>query len=184
MLDPYAAGVLKPDVHGRLVADLDNYARDAGIQAHWICDPLPELSDAEMSYLKQFRQHAASGDLAGMIYSSPKVKADQLFSALAGALVRNFIRARVMTLGTALEHLASHTMPELDCVLIPNFYAPFNDGGHIAAWQVNAIYDFLVQRQVEGLQTILYATGKQQLAKEYGAPLNRLLTEHYISIGS
>ena len=38
-VDPYASGVLHPEVHDRLVKDLDHFARDAHIAPKWICTP-------------------------------------------------------------------------------------------------------------------------------------------------
>ena len=186
--NPYSYGVLQPEHHERLVADLENYARDAGIQPHWIYTPLPDtIGKGEREYLKRFRQHMASqGDVAGLCYTARSgVKSvDQVFSALAGCLVRNFIRARVMTLGMVLEALASQSMPELSCLLIPNFFHPAADGGHIASWQVSALYDMLVARQLNGQQTVIYASDLHALGNEYGVPMKKLIDQHFIKVGA
>ena len=181
-VDPYQFGVLQPDVHGRLVADLANFAKDACIQQRFIYEPLPELSAVELNYLRHFRQIKANGDIAGLLYSSPTDKPDERFPAIAGALVRNFIRARVMTLGMVLDLLASKSMPELTCILIPNFYSPFNESGHIGAWQISALYDFLMQRHVDGHQTVIHVTSPKMLAKDYGTPFDRFLNDHFIKV--
>ncbi len=53
--DPYAPGILKPEVHERLVANLENFALDAGIRPHWIYEPLPaSVSPAEVKYLRAY----------------------------------------------------------------------------------------------------------------------------------
>lgn len=181
-VDPYASGVLQPDIHARLVADLANFAKDACIQQRYIYEPLPPLSEVEMNYLRHFRQIKANGDVAGLIYSLPSQNPDERFPAICGALVRNFIRARVMTLGMVLDALASKSMPDLTCILIPNFYSPFNESGHIGAWQISALYDFLMQRHVDGNQTLIHVSQPKMMAKDYGTPFERFVAQHFIAV--
>ena len=186
MVDPYASGVLQREHHDRLVADLDNFARDAGIQPRWIYEPLPKTVSAdEIDYLRRFRRHIASGDVAGLCLTRKSgIKSiDQHMSALAGCLVRNFVRARVMTLGAVLDHLAAKDMPDLTCLLVPNFFHSAAEGGTIASWQVSALHDLLVARAAAGLQTILYASDLNLLGKEYGLALKGLIDAHYVKIG-
>ncbi|MEY9560500.1 hypothetical protein [Sinorhizobium fredii] len=183
--DPYASGVLQEEHHSRLVADLENYARDAGIQPHWIWTPLPEtVSDAEVAYLKNFRRHAVDGQIAGIAYCGKPVGVaiEQRMAALAGCLVRNFVRARLMTVGQVLDHLAKGTLPDLSCLLIPNFFLRQDEGGHIAAWQVQSLFDLLMARRVQGQQTILYVSDSKLLGKEYGLAISRLIDEAYLKI--
>lgn len=184
--DPYAAGVLVPEHHDRLVADLDNFALDAGIQAHWICRPLPDdFTKREIDYLKAFRKHL-SGEtgVSGVVYtgSNGAGKMEGRMAAMAGALVRNFIRARVMTLGTVLDLLASKEMPDITCILIPNFFYTQAEGGTIAHWQISALLDFLSHRQVTGQQTILFASDKTMLRKEYGLGFGAMVSERFLEV--
>lgn len=181
LADPYAAGVLKPEHHERLVADLDNFAQDAGIQPHWIWSHLPEtVTSAEIEYLKGFRRHAVNGT-SGLILvgKNEHGRVETHMSAMAGFLVRNFIRARVMTLGTILDMLPKQEMPELTCLLIPNFFLSVSEGGTVAPWQVNSLFDYLTYRHVSGLQTIIYASDTSLLGKEYGLAFKRLIEVHY-----
>jgi hypothetical protein len=186
--DPYASGVLVKEHHDRLVADLDNFARDAGIQSRWIYAPLPDtVTEGERAYLKAFRAHCASGAVAGLCYTKKAklyLPVDQYMSAIAGCLVRNFVRARVMTLGSVLDHQSAGTMPDLTCLLIPNFFHPVAEGGTIAPWQVSALHDLLVARRVAGQQTIVYAADLNLLAKEYGLALRDVVVDNYRLIGA
>ncbi len=184
-VDPYAEGVLVPEHHARLVADLDNFAKDAGIQPKWIYSPLPDtFGPEERGYVRHFRKHAAEGTPSGMIYHGPNKggEVEQRMSALAGCLVRNFIRARVMTLGSVIDALPNREMPELTCLLIPNFFVAQQDAGTIAPWQISALYDYLSQRFVAGQQTILYASNMSLLGKEYGLAFSRLIAANYLQI--
>ncbi|MCO5157895.1 MAG: hypothetical protein M9945_14295 [Aquamicrobium sp.] len=184
--DPYKDGVLVKEHHERLVADIDNFALDAGIKPHWIYRPLPDdFTKREIDYLKAFRKHIAGATgVSGIVYSGPNGagKMERRMAAMAGALVRNFIRSRVMTLGTVLDLLASKQMPEITCILIPNFFYTQAEGGTIASWQTSALLDFLSHRQVTGQQTVLYASNKDSLRKEYGLGFGAMISEHFLDV--
>lgn len=182
--DPYGPGALSKEHHERLVADIENYARDAGITPQWICEPMPAMTEQVETYLRRFRHHATEG-VAGVCFSKKSklpIPADQYLSAMAGLLVRNFIRARVMTLGSVLDAQASGSMPNLTCLLIPNFFHPASEGGTIASWQISALHDLLVSRQVAGQQTILYAGDVNLMGKEYGLAFRELIDAYYIAV--
>ena len=107
--NPYASGVLDPEKHDRLVAGIDGYARDANIPPRWIwskmggvCGPL------ELDYVRRFPHHRVEGKVQGLVCYRKTDDADPetRMAAMAGALVRNFCRARVMTVGVLLDHLA------------------------------------------------------------------------------
>ena len=68
--DPYATGMLTKDRHDRLVANLENYAKDTGIQPHWVWTPMEGKATAdEKQYLIDFRQHSMRGTRSG--WSTP-----------------------------------------------------------------------------------------------------------------
>lgn len=182
MVDPYAFGVLQKDHHAQLVADLSGYAKDAGIQPLWICKALPStISEQERTYLKGFRRHAEAG-VSGLVLHGKNLtgEVESRMSAMAGALVRNFIRARVMTLGTMLDLLAKGEMSDISALLVPNFFLSAAEGGTVAPWQVNALFDYLTYRHVSGMQTILYASDLSLLGKEYGMAFKSHLDTHYL----
>lgn len=184
LADPYSFGVLRPEHHDRLVADLVGFAYDAGIQPQHICTPLPDIvTEAERNYLRKFRSLRSNG-VSGMVLTGKNVngKVEHRMAAFAGALVRNFIRARVMTLGTVLDHLPRHDMPSVSALLVPNFFSPANDAGSVASWQLSALYDHLLFRHMNGLQTILYASDLDLMAKEYGMTFRRHLDCHFVNV--
>jgi hypothetical protein len=182
MTDPYASGVLTPEHHERLVADLPAFARDAGIQPRWISMPLADTcGPAEVEYARKFRHHLADGEVQGLCYvrTSKDVDVAPRMAALAGALVRNFVRARVMTVGTVLDAMAHGEPPEATCLLIPNFFLPKSAGGTIASWQVSALFDLLSQRGAAGVQTVIYAANVAALNKEYGTAFGALVRNSF-----
>ena len=183
--DPYATGVLQKEHHDRLVADLENFARDAGIRPQWVWTALPDdVQPAEKAYLVKFRHHLASSTVSGLCYSGDVegVAMEHRLSALAGFLVRNFVRARVMTLGTVIEALAQNSLPELTAILIPNFFLPKAQGGHLATWQVQNLFDFLSDRFTQGLQTIVYVSDMDKMGHEYGLAISRLIKTRYVHV--
>jgi hypothetical protein len=182
MADPYASGVLTPEHHERLVADLPAFARDAGIQPRWISMALADTcGPAEVEYARKFRHHLADVAVQGLCYvrTSKDVDVARRMAALAGALVRNFVRARVMTVGTVLDAMAHGEPPEATCLLIPNFFLPKSEGGTIASWQVNALFDLLSQRGAAGSQTVIYAANVAALNKEYGTAFGALVRNSF-----
>ena len=184
--DPYSTGVLVKEHHERLVADLHNYARDAGIAPRWLWTPMAEECGLqEIEYAKQFKQYRLNGKVSGLVYirsAQDETPIEPRMSALTGVLVRNFIRARMMTLGTVLDLCASGEPPDATCLLIPNFFLSKKEGGTIASWQVSALYDLLVKRQLTGLQTVLCVSSLKDMRNEYGLAFGSLIESNYIAV--
>ena len=182
LTDPYATGVLKPEHHDRLVADLANYAKDAAIQPQWIWSPLPEGAIEERSYLQKFKQHLVSGATAGLclIGLPDEGTVEARMSAMAGFLVRNFVRARVMTLGTVLDAHHDGSTPDLSAILIPNFFLSGKEAGSLAYWQVSALFDVMVARHVTGRQTIICVSDLKALEAQYGLAIFRMINTSFV----
>jgi hypothetical protein len=183
--DPYASGVLTKEHHDRLVADLDGHAKDAGIQQHWIWTPLAATcGGTEIDYVRRFKKHRVGGLIHGLCYVkasfAPDVE-DRMF-ALAGAMVRNFVRGRVMTVGAVLDRIAKADPLDASALLIPNFFIAKAQGGGISSWHIAALYDLLVQRAARGDQTVIYATSLDDLGNEYGASFGALVQSHFLKV--
>ena len=182
MADPYATGVLNKEHHDRLVADLRNFARDAGIQPRWIWTPLADTcGPEEVGYVRQFNRLRAEGVVQGLCFvgGGEEAPVGPRMAAIAGALVRNFVRARVLTVGTIIDQLDKGDAPECSCLLIPNFFLPKAEGGTLAAWRINALYDLLTKRGVSGQQTVIYAANLAALGKEYGSSFSALVRDSF-----
>ena len=182
-LDPYASGVLVEEHHSRLVQNLEGYAKDAGIQSHWISTALADTCGPdEVEYVRNF---ISTGPKARSRASATSVRTRtptrrRAWPRSPGALVRNFIRARVMTLGTVLDQITKGGSVDATVLLIPNFCLSKDEGGSIAAWQTQALYDLLIQRAADGLQTILYATSLADVGTIYGLAARRTIETHYL----
>ena len=187
--DPYATNVLKREVHDRLVADIGNFARDAGIQPKHIWEPLtPKVSSGELTWVKRFRFHKDEGR-SGLCLEGESLdfSVEDRMAAMAGALVRNFIRARVFTLSQLFAEAESEGTPKATCLFIPNFFNGKNTGkaivGSIASWRVSVLLDILMERHLSGLQTVLYVESILDLEEAYGPPIAKHLKTHFTIVG-
>ncbi len=175
--DPYGTGVLDKAVHDRLVADMDRFARDANIQKRWIWTPLAETCGAdEIDWVRRFKFHTAEGS-AGLCYvgKSPAFDMETRMAAIAGALTRNFIFARLMTLHELMQSVNDGDIPDMSCLLVPNFFV---DKGQ-PTWRTASLLDVLIARHTAGLQTVLYSADLIAMGKEYGNGLTRHIEHLY-----
>lgn len=178
----YASGVLKEGVHDRIVADLNFYASDARISVDKLWTSLKGVaSDSEITWVMNFRANVQHG-IYGLVLHGANEDYDAVdrFSAIAGALVRNFVRARVMTLGQVLDSLDDGVIPEHSCLLIPNFHLGSADGkATLPAWKVSRVLDLLLARKVAGHQTVVYVEDLDLMAKDYGAQAAQHIANHF-----
>lgn len=181
-IDPYAHGVLKPEAHDRLVADIENISRDASIQPKWIWTPLAEtVSAKEVEWVRRFRYHREEGS-SGLCLMGTDADGgvEDRMAAIAGALVRNFIRARVSTVGQLVERLSSgEPVPTSTCLLLPNFFIGKAMGAVLADWKTALLFDAILERHLSGLQTVVYVSSMKSLRSEYGAAFEQHIQSNY-----
>lgn len=177
--DPFATGVLHKEVHGRLVQDIAAHARDAAIQPHWIWQALSpvQFTSDEIQFIRRFRFHASEG-CSGLLYigSAGDLDPEDRMSAIAGALLRNFVRARVSTASEVMADADKGDAPDVTALLIPNFYAK---GQEKPKWKVGTMLDVLLTRRNAGLQTILHVSDMHGMSLLYGDVMTRHLEKHY-----
>lgn len=180
LADPYATKVLDRIVHGRLVEDLIAYAQDARIQPEAIYTPLANTcSDGEISYVRRFRKHRST-DIAGLCLigdAAGDVDIERRMSGIAGALVRNFVRARVITMNELFDDVAGDGVSDMSCLLVPNFHVAQKNAK--ASWKVSNVLDVIVYRRTLGVQTIVYVEDMDAMTQDYGVAVSRILRQHY-----
>ena len=185
MADPYATGVLDPEEHERMVADIARIARDANIRPEWIWARIEKhCTPGEIEWVRRFPFHCREGR-AGLclVGKHPEPGIEDRMSAIAGALVRNFVRARLMTAHQVIEAADDGQPPEISCLLVPNFF-PGKTEGALPAWRLALLLDALLHRQLRGLQTVLYVNDLAALGKAYGMALRQHLEAHYQLLGA
>ena len=181
LADPFASNILDPVVHDRLIADIDMYAYDARILPEHICTPLSvACTSAEIAYVKRYRFHKGDG-VAGFAYVGKNSDADVAgrMYAMAGAFVRNFIRARVMVMSELFDHVDNEGIPDMSVLLLPDFHVPAASGGSRSSWKVSNILGVLMTRKSLGLQTIVYTPDLESVGQDYGPGVRFLIMQHY-----
>jgi hypothetical protein len=178
-VDPYETNVLRPEVHGRLVSDISHVAQDAHIEPHWIWTKLSEnVTTGEYNWVKNFAKHKGAGNY-GLCIVGNKAKIDPTtrMSAMAGALLRNFIRARVCSVGEVIDYREHGADDRITALFVPNFFLGKAQGSSLPAWKLTHLIDVLVERRLAGLQTVVYVSDLNALSEEYGVGF----TQHFKS---
>jgi hypothetical protein len=161
--DPYASGVLDPQHHDRLVANIDQVAIRAGLgvlHRHLIWTSA-ELSKAEMQIVENailMARHSApwTAPKLGLCYTKDQHTAEQKMLAIAGLLVRNFVDARVMSrMDVVAERKDSKQPVDGTMVLVPDFALP-EYIETMPAWERTAMMEFIHERIREGLPTCVF----------------------------
>jgi len=182
----YEQKVLNPEVHSRLVANLDNYARRASIQPQMILNRMSsfDCTKTEIEYVKGIRRMAEKG-VYGLVYSGKETKSVMVrMSGVAGACLRNFVDAKVVTLQEVLASMKEGSPSDATVLLIPNFFVAKSDGGKIADWHIAELLGLLYARMTKGQQTFLYVSDFDALRKTYGDPIAEHLKNHFRAVAA
>jgi hypothetical protein len=100
--------------------------------------------------------------------------------AMAAALLRNYIDARVITVQTLLEASEHHhEIPDPTVLLIPNLFVR-QGGKGIPSWKMSLIYDLLLSRFTAGRVTVAYVEDMNLMAADYGALMAQHLKAGYL----
>lgn len=176
--DPFKPGVLKPDVHARLVQEIDSIAAAAMIHPKWICAPLANTAPPKVvEWVRTFKRNYEEGISGLALTGAGKVSQSvNTCSAIAGALIRNFVNAQVMMEAQLFEQgETSHGVADPTCLLIPNFYT----GVDLAQWRVHALQEVLYDRHMRGRATVIYVTNINEMAAKYGSATAELIRDNY-----
>lgn len=179
--DPFASGVLDPEVHARLVADIDNLSAVAGIQKRWISRPLAETcGPEEITWVRQFRR--LERPWLAYVGQDAKLTVPDRMAAITGALTRNFVFAKLVQVNAWVEVLRDGEDIEASCLLVPNFFVDRAKGGAQPEWRVSLLLDALMDRYQRRRPTVLYVSDATLLGKEYGLGFARLIENAYTMI--
>lgn len=180
-VDPYASGVLKKEVHERLVDDLAAVAGDAAIQPRWVWTRLADVCTPKIvQWVTRFRFHANDGRYGlALVGENAEFVPEEACAAIAGALVRNFIRARVVTVQDLVLATQDGEVPKLSCLLVPNFFAAGQKQASQSQWRLTLLLDALISRQMAGLQTVVCVSDLAAMEKDYGRAFRRHLEDFY-----
>ena len=182
LTDPYASGVLTRERHARLVANIDNFAADAGIQPFWLTRRMSDVcSPLELEFVRRLPFLCDENGKFSFAYvgSDAVNPVETRMAAMAACLLRNFRRARVMHLGHVLDIIAEGETPQARILLIPNFFLAAEEGGEVRPWLKMGLLDLLYQRQAKGLPTVIAISSLKMLEKQYGSQFRAFIDNHY-----
>ena len=168
----YDSGLIEPGYHERLIADMQGVVQQAGVDESYVWTPMSKYcGSVEVAYVINIKLQTQQDDpVFGMVYVGEVEDApinDKMMS-IAGACLRSYINAKVMTLQAVIDAMKATNMSSPTVLLIPNFFLNRSGGGRIAEWEVSSLIGLLYQRQQEGKQTVLYVGDWDGMKAEYG----------------
>lgn len=161
----FTHGKLVPGVHDPLLPEIERLASEAGITTTDVTGEAYYLTDFEREYLRGFRRTDQTGAL-GVIYIGAQDPGVTLRSrSICGALIRNFITARLMVREELVSELFDRRrQPNAALVAIPDLSysdAPASTRRAIGSW--------LMGRMARGRQTVIGVPNKAGLNDIFGA---------------
>lgn len=172
--------VLDPTYHAQLLAAIDEVSAHAGIPRSFIYKSAKEFcTPQELEWLTKYRAHRARNS-GGLCLYGVGDRITARFSALAAALVRNYIHARVVSLSDFLDN---EEAMDGTVLFIPNFYVTA-EGKPLAAWQIQVVYDHLTKRFLEGKMTVVYVENLETMQKHYGSLVADFIGSEFDLLGA
>jgi len=176
--DAFQSGVLDQEVHGRLVQDIERIAGTANIPVAAICTPLGHVCDEKtVDWVKGAKFHQETGDHIGLVFTGEIEQLNDKVDAMAGAFIRNFIDARVMTIEEIMSRIQAMSMPDPSVLLVPNFWDG-KDG--IPKWHKSMVLGLLFARASARQLTVLYIKDLEAMATDLGPTLRDHLNKYQL----
>lgn len=170
--------LLDPVRHARLIQDLDHVCTVANVPKSFVHRSMKSYCDAdEIDYVVNFRIYRQS--YAGMVIIG-KSNPDTRCMAICGALVRNFIDARVVPLNTLLDSMESSVVPDPTVLIVPNLFVQ-QVGKALPAWKIQQVYDLLLSRFTSNKPTVVAVESLAGLQQSYGLAFAQHLQSNYRS---
>jgi hypothetical protein len=175
----YEPGILKPEKHQRLVDALPHVCEISGVRKEFVARSAKDFcGPAEMAWVNGFRENSDKG-ISGMYYLTTETKqVEQRMMALAGACLRNYINARVMTLGDVLAEVDSGYHDDPSALFIPNFCLTSKEY-QLSQWDASAVYDLLLHRYTRSLQTVIGIFKLEVVEQIYGLSCKDHIENYY-----
>ncbi len=176
----YKNGLLDPDVHERLIANIDRITERAGIFAFQslVWTPLAtNCTEFEVEWMYGFRALVDDGKY-GLLYEghyNPPV--EQRFRAMVGCMLRNYAEGKLMYVREVIEACEEGDMPMNTALFIPDFFLPKKEGGWRMHSEIGVLNSLLRRRRAAGKQTVVGVSGLADLDHEWGSHIMRVLSE-------
>lgn len=174
------ASILDDVKHARLIKDIDHIAETANIPAHVIHrSAVGFINSVETDWLRHFNAYRQQGR-AGLVIAGEIDSPELKMMAITGALVRNFIDARFVTLNSLLTLAEDGDTPEPTVLVISNLYTTTTKARTaLQAFKIQSIYDILLRRMALNKPTVMYIENLEMCESAYGQLFTRHLKNHY-----
>lgn len=152
--------------HKRLIEDFQHICAVAHVPGKYVRESMIGYCDsAEVDWVANFRlyRHTHPGLLI-----TGKANAEERCMAIVGALLRNFIDARLVTLSQLLEAHEEGRVPNPTVMVIPNLFMQTVGGKTLPAWQLAVVYDILVSRWADNNPTVVAVENFSAMQQAYG----------------
>jgi hypothetical protein len=165
--------VLDKDEHSRLLSNLEEMLHIAGIQEKFFRSSMKEYcGQKEVDWVTNYRQYVKNG-VPGLVLENIS-NPDSRCQAITGALLRNYIDARVYPLNHLLDLQQLRDTPDPSVLVVPNLFIKMSDKG-IPVWKMQSMYDLLLNRAVHNRSSVVYIEDKKEMQKIYGTPIINFL---------
>lgn len=173
--------LLDPVEHSRLIADLEGICTTANVQQIYVHQSMSKFcSPTEIKWVADFRENRAMG-VGGLLLTGVL---GERYQAIAGALLRNFIDARVVSVNQLVAASNSNgkhvvEIPDPTVLVIPNLFVS-SYGKAMTSWQIQALYDILLGRLTSNRPTVAYIESVAGLSEAFGVVFAEHLTTHFV----
>jgi hypothetical protein len=168
--------VLDPQRHARLIADMEHVCAVANVPKSFVQTSMKTYCSAEViDWVVNFRLYRPIH--AGLLLVNAS-NPDTQCLAIGGALIRNFIDARVIPLNTLLMDIESSVVPSPTVLIVPNLYVS-QLGKALPAWKIQQVYDLLLRRMTQNLPTVVSVENMLGMEQTYGRSFAQHLNSHY-----
>lgn len=172
--------VLSRERHTMLIADRDGIAARAGLGAVYmerIWQPLPAaVSQGERGWMISIVKDRRAPNLWAS--GSPAAAADR-FRWYTGALLRNFVDARIMTTGMIVDHMMDGRPFKATVLFIPDFCI-IDESEKRSEPVKRTVLDLVRRRLQQGEITCVYAPKDPQIiSRAYGFGFAEEMSTHF-----
>lgn len=169
------AVVLDEKVHRRIIADITRVCETANVPESFLRHSMKNhCFEEEIEWVRSFNLNRAAG-LGGLAFVGA-CKTETRCMAIAGALVRAFIDARVTSLNMVIADPAAAM--EASVLIVPNLYLS-SFGKQLTAWQVQAVYDVLLNRLTANKPTVVCVESLAGLETAYGPVFREHIEQNF-----
>lgn len=171
--------MLDPIEHKRLIMDMPAVLSTANLPERFLFESMTAYCKAqEIDWVRNFHEYRKAK--AGIVLVGVSDMETRCM-AICGALLRNFIDARFLTLNSIIEDSKKGEVPNPTVLIMSNLYVA-SYGKSLTSWQIQSIYDVLLSRYTASRPSVLYVQSIIKLEEAFGSVFAEHLKGHYVLV--